>query len=266
MGNLRRELLNRCRKMEIPIVGVANVKRWEDPPFQSWMPREFYPQSIYPETKSVIVIGMPISLPVLETAPSIYYRELYNTVNALLDQYTYRLAGFLSERGYPSIFVPRDGYAGVEALLENPVAFFSHRHAAFLAGLGNFGLNNMLLTPKFGPRVRFGSVFTAAELTPDPSLEEELCIRCMRCVDMCPVNALDEADYPYGLTNKETCASYSAKLSRQGISPCGICIKVCPVGEDRKLYDREDVSIYTESERFPEYNSAWNHVRAYGKK
>ena len=64
---------------------------------------------------------------------------------------------------HPSSF-PGDGYFGIKALLKNPVAFFSHRHAAFLAGLGNFGVNNMLLTPEYGPRVRFGSVFTSAEL------------------------------------------------------------------------------------------------------
>ena len=63
-------------------MGVANVERWKDPPFQPWMAEEFYPQSIFPQAKSVIVIGLPVSLPVLETSPSIYYRELYNTVNA----------------------------------------------------------------------------------------------------------------------------------------------------------------------------------------
>ena len=142
-------------------MGVASVQRWKDPPFQPWMAEEFYPQSIFPQAKSVIVIGLPVSLPVLETSPSIYYRELYNTVNSLLDQYTYRLANFLSEKGHPSVFVPRDGYFGIKALLKNPVAFFSHRHAALLAGLGNFGTNNMLLTPQFGPtsalRLRFHS-------------------------------------------------------------------------------------------------------------
>ena len=80
------------------MVRVASVERWKNPPFLPWMPEEFYPQSIYPEAKSVIVIGLPIPLPVLETSPSIYYRELYNTVNSLLDQYTYRLANFLTSK------------------------------------------------------------------------------------------------------------------------------------------------------------------------
>jgi epoxyqueuosine reductase QueG len=253
-----------CQKMQIPLMGVAAVERWTDPPFMPWMPEEFYPQSIFPEARSVIVIGLPISLPVLETTPSIWYREMYNTVNTLLDQHTYRLASFLCTLGHPSVFVPRDGYMGIKALIKNPVAFFSHRHAALLAGLGNFGTNNMLLTRQFGPRVRFGSVFTAAALDADPLLTRELCTRCMRCVKMCPAGALDERDYPLGLTDKKSCLSHSAELNQKGISPCGICIKVCPVGEDRQLYRRQDVSVYGKKERFLEGHRAWEHVRKYG--
>lgn len=262
--NLLRAVKKRCEKMEIPLVGVARVERWKDPPFQPWMPEEFYPQYIFPQAKSVIVIGLPVSLPVLETSPSIYYRELYNTVNSLLDQYTYRLATFLSEMGFPSVFVPRDGYSGIKALLKNPISFFSHRHAALLAGLGNFGTNNMLLTPKYGPRVRFGSVFTAAQLPQNPLLPELLCTRCMRCVKMCPARALVGGDYPQGLTDKKSCTAHSAELNLLGISPCGICIKVCPVGEDRELYGRKDASIYSRKDRFPEAHRAWEHVRRYG--
>ena len=262
--DLKRALLERCQSMEIPMVGVASIDRWEKPPFEPWIPEEFWPQSIYPEARSVVVIGLPISLPVLETSPSIWYRELYRTVNILLDQYTYRLSNFLSDLGHPSVFVPRDGYADVKALLKNPLAFFSHRHAAYLAGLGSFGVNNVLLTPEYGPRVRFGSVFTSAELPPDPVLEEELCTRCMRCVRMCPVRALNEKDYPEGLTDKSACTAYSASLAKRGISPCGVCIKVCPVGADRELYGRKDASIYAKGEGAPELQRAWEHVRGYG--
>jgi epoxyqueuosine reductase len=264
--DLKRALLERCRSMEIPMVGVASVDRWATPPFEPWIPEEFWPQSIYPEAMSVVVIGLPISLPVLETSPSIWYRELYGTVNILLDQYTYRLSNFLSDLGHPSVFVPRDGYADVKALLKNPVAFFSHRHAAYLAGLGSFGVNNVLLTPEYGPRVRFGSVFTAAELPPDPVMEEELCTRCMRCVRMCPARALDERDYPVGLTDKSACTAYSAELNRRGVSPCGVCIKVCPVGADRELYGRRNASIYSEGEGTFVLQRAWEHVRGYGGK
>ncbi|SES69161.1 Epoxyqueuosine reductase QueG (queuosine biosynthesis) [Methanococcoides vulcani] len=261
---LKEALLDKCREMEIPVVGVANVERWEKPLFQPWIPEEFYPHSIYPEARSVIVIGLPVTLPVLETSPSIYYRELYKTMNSLLDQYTYRLSSFLTEKGYPSVFVPRDGYGSIKVLLDNPVAFFSHRHAAFLAGLGNFGVNNTILTPEYGPRIRFGTIFTTAELESDNTMEEQLCNHCMRCVRMCPSNALEEKNYPQGITDKKACASFSDELNKRYVSPCGICIKVCPIGEDRRTYRREDASMYENKDDFKEYHNTWEHVRPYG--
>lgn len=256
-------IANACEKMEIPVWGIADVRRWEDPLFEPWIPEEFFPHSIYPEARSVLVIGLPVHLPALETSPSIWYRELYKTVNILLDQYTYRLTELLNREGYPSVFVPRDGYGSIEVLRKKPVAFFSHRHAAVLAGLGSFGVNNMVLTKEYGPRIRFGSVLTSARIPSDP-LSDDLCIRCSLCVRSCPVHALDSSGYPDGLTEKGRCTDHSAELNRQHRSPCGICIKVCPVGADRDRYDRTGKKLYEDQDRYPAYHRAWDHVRRYG--
>ena len=262
---VRDRIKNKCRDLNIPLVGFAPAGRWDEPLFEPWIPEAFRPRAIFPETNTVIVIGLPVSLPVLESAPSIWYHELYRTVNTLLDQAGYRIASALTADGHPSVSIPRDGYGSISVLKDRPVAFFSHRHAALLAGLGNFGTNNTLLTPEFGPRVRFASIFTTAQVEPDPVLEKPLCIRCQRCVEACPVHALDGGDYPEALMNKTTCATRSEALSKRFISPCGICIKVCPVGEDRKRFGREDPEIYHEDNtRFASYHNAWKHVRSYG--
>lgn len=266
MVPLLSDIYKKCAQLDIPMVGVASVERWTTPLFEPWIPEEFHPQSIFPECKSVIVIGLPVSLPVIETTPSIYYHELYRTINIMLDQYGYRLSGLLNSRGHTSVFVPRDGYGDISVLMEKPLAFFSHKHAAFLAGLGNFGVNNTLLTKEYGPRVRFTSIFTSAILTPDFVLDDRLCIRCMDCANGCPVGAIDEIDYPGGIINKNLCTGYSEKLRNRYISPCGICIKVCPVGEDRVHFRREDTSLYTNPEKYPKYHNAWEHVRRYGGK
>lgn len=263
--DLAREIRKKCAWLDIPLVGFAPVERWDRPPFEPWVPPEFRPAAIYPDTRTVIVIGLPVNLPVLETAPSIWYHELYRTINTLLDGYGYRIASFLSARGHPSVPVPRDGYGSVSVLKERPVTFFSHRHAAFCAGLGTFGVNNMILTREFGPRVRFTSIFTTALLPPDPIVGEELCIRCGKCVEACPARALEEGEYPETLTDKRTCATRSEELNRRSISPCGLCIRVCPVGRDRALYHREDTKIYDgEHELRSDLHRAWAHVRAYG--
>jgi epoxyqueuosine reductase QueG len=262
---IRQQIIKKCAGLDIPLVGFAPADRWDEPLFEPWVPEAFRPRAIFPETNTVIVIGIPVSLPILESAPSIWYHELYRTVNTLLDQAGYRIASALTAEGYPSVWIPRDGYGALSVLVERPVAFFSHRHAALLAGLGNFGTNNMLLTPEFGPRVRFAAILSSAEIAPDPVLEKSLCIRCQRCVRACPVQALDGEDYPQGLTDKKTCATRSEALLQRFISPCGICIKVCPVGEDRKGFGREDAGIYDEENTiFDRFHRAWNHVRSYG--
>jgi epoxyqueuosine reductase QueG len=266
-AELKEEIRRKCAELDIPLVGFAPADRWDTPLFDPWIPAAFCPRAIFKETSTVIVIGLPVSLPVLDTAPSIWYHEHYRTINALLDQNGYRIAAELTRRGYPSLPVPRDGYGSIAVLKERPVAFFSHRHAAYLAGLGTFGINNTLLTPEFGPRVRFASIFTTAEIPPDPVMEKDLCIRCMRCVEACPVNALGEDMYPQGLTDKIACATRAEDLNRRFLSPCGLCIRACPVGHDRDPYPREDINRYNESDdAFASYHRAWNHVRAYGSR
>ncbi|KAF5086161.1 Epoxyqueuosine reductase [anaerobic digester metagenome] len=261
---IRDRIAEYCSSLGISMVGCAHVKRWETPLFEPWIPKQFYPHSIYPEAQTAIVIGLPIHLPSIETAPSIWYREEYKTVNALLDQYTWHLASFLNDLGYPSVSIPRDGYGDIKTLLVQPLAFFSHRHAAVLAGLGTFGRNNMVLTKKWGPRVRFGTVLTGAELESDPLISSSLCTTCNACIRACPVYALSEDDYPESLTDKAACANRSADLNKHFLSPCGICIKVCPVGEDRTLYDRTNICMYEDKANYPGYHMGWNHVRSYG--
>jgi epoxyqueuosine reductase QueG len=266
MRGPKEAIQEKCEQLDIPLVGVAPAERWDQEPFTPWVPPDFRPRNVFPEARSVVVIGLPVDLPVLETTPSIFYHELYNTVNRLLDEDAYRIATLLNGMGYPSIFTPRDGYGNLEVLRESPLAFFSHRHAAYLAGLGTFGVNNMLLTPRYGPRVRFTSILTAAPLPPDDILEGDLCIRCMRCARSCPAGALDEGKYPQHITRKDRCTEYNLGLAKRYVQPCGVCIKVCPVGADREAFGRKDIRIYDDREGHERYHRAWEHIRAHGGK
>lgn len=266
---VKQAIIEKMTEMGIPLFGFAPVERWVNKPpqlpnrFPDWIPKEFWPQSIYPDTNTVIVIGLPVQLPIVETAPSIHYHELYKTVNILLDTMAYEISNFITSLGYPSIYIPRDGYGDIEVLLKKPLSFFSHKHAAYLAGLGTFGENNVLLTEKYGPRVRFTSIFTSLKVEGDPLCEKDLCIHCKGCVDHCPVNAIKsmEGDEIIPI-NKIKCAKRSKKLRKKFKSPCGICIKVCPVGKDREEFKRNDVSIYDDTDG--KYKRGWDHVRKYG--
>ena len=77
----------------------------------------------------------------------------------------------------------------------------------------------------------------------------------MRCVEECPAGALEPGDYPASLTDKRACAERAADLFRRHVSPCGRCIAVCPIGEDRHLFPGGDDDAA---------RRAREHVRAYG--
>ena len=69
---------------------------------------------------------------------------------------------------------------------------WSERHAAYVCGLGTFGLSKGLITRK-GIAGRFGSVVTDIELEPDPreySGVYDWCINCGACIARCPAKAI----------------------------------------------------------------------------
>ncbi|MDD2779695.1 MAG: 4Fe-4S binding protein [Candidatus Methanomethylophilaceae archaeon] len=226
-------LINKIREIW-PGFAVADAAAWDtDPLVSATIPTHQRPRSIMPSARSVVVIWVPVSPTIMHTAPSIYYREHYRTLNTLLDVTSQRIATMLDAEGHDAAYVPRDGYHGIEGLRKDPSSFFSHRHAAYLAGLGTFGINNVLLTEKHGPRVRFASVITSADIPAGRPLKKGLCTECMKCVRECPANALSGNTYPGGL-DKSLCVERSGELAKKGISPCGRCIAVCPVGKKVK--------------------------------
>lgn len=234
-GSLKYIIANKCQSMDVPMVGFAPVSSWEQEKY-SYIPSAFRPQALLPGARTAIVIGIPIAVPAVSKAPSIWYNEVYKTVNALLDQSAYRLATFLSNKGVPSVYVPRDGYPSLDYLRKGGEVIFSHRHAAVMAGLGSFGLNNTVITPEYGPRVRFVTVLTHAELGLGTVERIDDCTRCGLCVRQCPAKAISGEEYPAGIIDKEACSARSQELKEKGIAPCGICIAVCPVGKDRLLF------------------------------
>ncbi|GHV35896.1 4Fe-4S ferredoxin [Synergistales bacterium] len=234
-GELKRKIKHKAKKLGMNLFGVANVERWEK---YAETDRAYFPQSIWPWSRTVIVMGAQIFLPMLETTPSVVYSELYNTTNRLLDEAAYRLANFLNQIGQRAIFFPRDCYGDISVLVKKPEAAFSHVLAGKYAGLGTIALNHTLLTPEYGPRVRFVSVITDADIAPDKVIKENLCSGCRLCEKSCPVGAFGKVGPIAGKgdMNKNRCAEYHQRLKKEFRYPCGVCTKVCPVGEDRKFY------------------------------
>ncbi|MFA6451471.1 MAG: 4Fe-4S binding protein [bacterium] len=80
----------------------------------------------------------------------------------------------------------------------------SIKKAAEAAGLGVIGANQLLITPKFGPRVRMSAFITDAQLEAGKPLSESLCDDCGACYKNCPGGAFDSE----GAYDMAACASY----------------------------------------------------------
>ena len=266
---LKDHIVEFCREHGADLVGFAPMERWDE---YGEVPPEFRPGFLFPEARTVIVMGIEMPLPIVETTPSVLHMELYNTANRKLDALAYDLTRHLNRRGYPSFFFGRDVYANLKALRGKTLAAFSHVMAAKYAGLGTVGVSHCLLTPEFGPRVRLVSVFTGAVLPPDPMVEGDLCIKCELCALCCPQQCLTmRGDRVIGDYDKNACLDMAEELTRRRSYPCGVCIKVCPVGKDRLLYKRRGIRKKYLREREalsadpddPDYRS-WTHIRSYG--
>ncbi len=121
---------------------------------------------------------------------------------------------------------------------------------AIKAGLGEYGRNQMVLTPEYGPRVRFSKIFTNLPLvadTPKPLGIRQYCDICTKCASACPPKALpfdeptDKAENQSTLghvkkwsADCEKCFGYWAKLK----TDCAICMRVCPFNNRGTLKDR----------------------------
>ena len=129
-----------------------------------------------------------------------------------LEEASLKLVYFLEdEAGYPALIIPpmhTDAVKNYGAYMEGGTyGPLSLVHAAVEAGLGTLGLNLMLLTPEYGPRVILTAVLTSAELEPDQRRLQPLCLGedCGRCLMACPGDAILQ----WGL-DKKKCAPYAS--------------------------------------------------------
>ncbi|MEM3088898.1 MAG: 4Fe-4S binding protein [Candidatus Bathyarchaeia archaeon] len=201
------------------LFGVAPVERFQDAPSGQ------RPHEILPKARNVVVIGLKLLNGIVETLPSRPYALQYTLLNNELNRIALKISRYLEAQGYRSLPIPASGYMLPRKLMGE----ISHRHAAVMAGLGELGVSNLLITREFGPRVRLVSVVTEAPLKSSPLIQNRVCNRCYKCVEACPVHALTTE----GVLDKKKCWKQLIKTGKKlGVSEtiCGICVKVCPIG------------------------------------
>ncbi len=168
-----------------------------------------------------IVLVMEMDKDRMNLAPNadtaVMVHETYNA----LGQVANKIADWLRDHG----FAAHAGHPLGGMALYPPMAQ--------AAGLGWRGINGLVITPQFGPRVRLAAVFTEIENFPTYEGDEhawvlDFCESCRRCVRDCPPDAFygSPIHHDNGLVtvlDNALCFPYFVKFHG-----CSICIKVCP--------------------------------------
>lgn len=181
------------------LIGIASVESFAEDP-------ERNPKIVFPECKSVISFGIKFLNSDMkairgENGYSVD-EDNYGFVlmtKMLLADLTVRLTIFIEKEFSVTVVPASFGVPGVESLKgkDDKPFVFSQRKAAIAAGLGQMGWMGKVVTPKYGPRVVWGSIFTDIELDEDKPMDAPiLCdpVTCRVCSDVCPIKAIKTPD------------------------------------------------------------------------
>ncbi len=244
--------------MEIEIADVD--------PGESAVPRYLEDGTLaIPETmQNVIVLAFEMDFDSIETSPAA------QSESATLQGYSKMaitagsLAKFIKGLGYNAI--PCGNNTGISV------------PQAIEAGLGESARNGIMITPKYGPRVRLAKVITDLPMATDKPIKfgvEEFCNVCMKCAELCPTQAISYGDKTMeGSTisnnpgvlkwsvNPEECY-YSWAANSSG---CGVCIRVCPFNKPEGwLHDATRILIGAKSGSLDNLMVKLDDASGYGK-
>lgn len=209
--SLTKQVKSLGRELGLDLIGVCSVKSL---PRLEKLDHQRNVQIILPEASSVIVGGVRIISSAIQSSRENVRIAQYSTMCLYneMERISYNLSRFLDNKGYRSAAVPT--YLPID--MNNNfglVGDISLRHAAVEAGLGSPGLSGLVLTPQYGPRIRFLAVLTDAPLAADSRRDEKLCDNCGACVDRCPVGAISKD----GVVDVRKCADEHLKFGLPGL-------------------------------------------------
>lgn len=190
--NVTSEIKEYAKRLGVNLTGVAGVARFAS------APEGKRPEDILPGARSVFVVGIRL----LDGAVQSKFRVMEDNnqkIRGLYGTYASTIAPNL-HMGFAIDQIVRfiEEKTGEVAVPTTSGPFqtdsaFSQRRAAIAAGLAQMGWNGYALNPQYGPRVRYCSIITTAQLDEDPMYSgEKLCdpVKCGMCIKHCPVHAI----------------------------------------------------------------------------
>lgn len=191
---------------------------------------------LLPSVRSIVVVAMEIYPEFLDlTSPertmgsanlNDLYRRHTDILAGRLTGAVYNVARESRKAGLKAMPLPAEGPCVDGRFLE---AVISYKHAAEATGLGRIGMSSLLVTHRYGPRVRLALCLTEASLESTANDEPGACRYCNVCIAKCPAHALSrpKKGEPYAI-NKYACRTY---IDASG--GCSECVRYCPVASPR---------------------------------
>ena len=199
-NTFKAQVLQAAEKIGIDLIGFADKSRF------AGLDAQHNPFSIFPEAKTIIMVGKRIcrgALRGVEEGTNFGDYALFGK-NWLEDEFLsiacYDLVRMLEDNGWEACPVfPNPAELGPQGVAvadgrPAPNVYPDFDYAAVACGLGEIGLNGLLLTPQYGSRQRFHMIITDAEIEPSPLLEKRVCDHCEKCVLSCPMYAMNAQD------------------------------------------------------------------------
>jgi len=158
------------------------------------------PHDILSDAKSIICFFIPFTKEINQSnipnrVSSKEWALTYIRTNTLILKVSSTIEALMNKAGYTVGKIPATHNFDKKTLISN----WSHRHIAYLSGLGSFGINNMLITDN-GCCGRLGSIVTNYPFETAIKSNKERCLnkingRCGVCINRCVNNAFTSKEY-----------------------------------------------------------------------
>jgi len=256
--DITRKIKNITQYFGAKLVGICKM---EPEHYYSYRGRDgAYGETVDPQYPYGIVFAVEMDRDMINRAPQM--EEMITVVKGYVDGAVAGmwLSYYIGELGYNA----RNNMDGSFTVIAPKVAED--------AGLGEIGRNGLLITKKYGQRVRLGIVTTDLPLIPDSKEMfgvKELCQICGKCAQTCPGKAISKED----MVDIDGTKGWRIKQEdcyitwRRIGTDCGVCLSTCPLSQDIPESLVEDMK-YSELARLKilEYYKEHYGIRPYIKK